>query len=92
MASGVDMSDKNAWDDSFLQDSWNDAVAEYEVSLTYPSRASLAKSGLEVPQHRQVTQAPRGCLDCGRAEGAARVSVFPESNEAALTVVGTMAT
>lgn len=25
------MSDKNAWDDSFLQDSWNDAVAEYEV-------------------------------------------------------------
>lgn len=25
------MSDKNAWDDTFLQDSWNDAVAEYEV-------------------------------------------------------------
>jgi hypothetical protein len=33
MAPGIDMSDKNAWDDSFLQDSWNDAVAEYEVGL-----------------------------------------------------------
>lgn len=28
---GIDISDKNAWDDSFLQDSWNAAVAEYEV-------------------------------------------------------------
>jgi hypothetical protein len=32
MAPGIDMSDKNAWDDSFLQNSWNDAVAEYEAS------------------------------------------------------------
>ncbi|KAJ4319595.1 hypothetical protein N0V94_003828 [Neodidymelliopsis sp. IMI 364377] len=39
MASGIDMSDKNAWDDSFLQDSWNDAVAEYE------KYHSIAKSG-----------------------------------------------
>ncbi|KAH6639654.1 hypothetical protein C7974DRAFT_136299 [Boeremia exigua] len=39
MAPGVDMSDKNAWDDSFLQDSWNDAVAEYE------KYHSIAKSG-----------------------------------------------
>jgi hypothetical protein len=31
MAPGIDISDKNAWDDSFLQDSWNEAVAEYEV-------------------------------------------------------------
>ncbi|KAF1358245.1 hypothetical protein EJ07DRAFT_124948 [Lizonia empirigonia] len=39
MAPGVDMSDKNAWDDTFLQDSWNDAVAEYE------KYHSIAKSG-----------------------------------------------
>ncbi|KZM25223.1 uncharacterized protein EKO05_0007395 [Ascochyta rabiei] len=39
MVAGVDMSDKNAWDDSFLQDSWNDAVAEYE------KYHSIAKSG-----------------------------------------------
>ncbi|KAF2127287.1 hypothetical protein P153DRAFT_63321 [Dothidotthia symphoricarpi CBS 119687] len=30
MAPGIDMSDRNAWDDSFLQNSWNDAVTEYE--------------------------------------------------------------
>ncbi|KAF2625373.1 hypothetical protein BU25DRAFT_346194 [Macroventuria anomochaeta] len=39
MAPGIDMSDKNAWDDSFLQDSWNDAVAEYE------KYHSIARSG-----------------------------------------------
>jgi len=49
------MSDKNAWDDSFLQDSWNDAVAEYEVGpcfrpdnrwLTWVQKYhSIAKSG-----------------------------------------------
>ncbi|KAJ4986458.1 hypothetical protein SVAN01_08020 [Stagonosporopsis vannaccii] len=39
MARGIDMSDKNAWDDSFLQESWNDAVAEYE------KYHSIAKSG-----------------------------------------------
>jgi hypothetical protein len=32
MAPGIDMSDKNAWDDSLLINSWNDAVEEYEVS------------------------------------------------------------
>ncbi|KAJ4334498.1 hypothetical protein N0V87_006826 [Didymella glomerata] len=36
---GIDISDKNAWDDSFLQDSWNAAVAEYE------KYHSIAKSG-----------------------------------------------
>ncbi|OAL48809.1 hypothetical protein IQ07DRAFT_645563 [Pyrenochaeta sp. DS3sAY3a] len=30
MASGVDMSDKNAWDDSELMDTWNDALLEYK--------------------------------------------------------------
>ncbi|KAF2035324.1 hypothetical protein EK21DRAFT_53872 [Setomelanomma holmii] len=30
MASGIDMSDKNAWDDSFLINSWNDALKEYD--------------------------------------------------------------
>ncbi|KAH7094838.1 hypothetical protein FB567DRAFT_14829 [Paraphoma chrysanthemicola] len=30
MAPGIDMSDKNAWDDSLLMNSWNDAVKEYE--------------------------------------------------------------
>ncbi|KAJ4378256.1 hypothetical protein N0V86_005956 [Didymella sp. IMI 355093] len=39
MAPGIDISDKNAWDDSFLQDSWNEAVAEYE------KYHSIAKSG-----------------------------------------------
>ncbi|KAF1926056.1 uncharacterized protein M421DRAFT_224067 [Didymella exigua CBS 183.55] len=39
MAPGIDISDKNAWDDSFLQDSWNGAVAEYE------KYHSIAKSG-----------------------------------------------
>lgn len=34
MAPGIDLNDKNAWDDSFLQNSWNDAVAEYEASLS----------------------------------------------------------
>ena len=33
MAPGIDMSDRNAWDDSFLINSWNDAVKEYEVGL-----------------------------------------------------------
>lgn len=39
MAPGIDLNDKNAWDDSFLQNSWNDAVAEYE------KYHSIAKSG-----------------------------------------------
>ncbi|KAF1850021.1 uncharacterized protein K460DRAFT_372407 [Cucurbitaria berberidis CBS 394.84] len=30
MAPGIDMSDKNAWDDSLLINSWNDAVTEYK--------------------------------------------------------------
>lgn len=63
MASGIDMSDKNAWDDTFLQDSWNDAVAEYEVSALLLSRVLLANMGPEIPQHRQIRQAPRRCLD-----------------------------
>jgi hypothetical protein len=33
MAPGIDMSDRNAWDDSFLINSWNDAVKEYEVGV-----------------------------------------------------------
>jgi hypothetical protein len=33
MAPGIDMSDRNAWDDTFLINSWNDAVKEYEVGL-----------------------------------------------------------
>ncbi|KAF3039195.1 hypothetical protein E8E12_007142 [Didymella heteroderae] len=39
MVPAVDISDKNAWDDSFLQDSWNAAVAEYE------KYHSIARSG-----------------------------------------------
>jgi len=31
MAPVVDMSDKNAWDDSMLIDSWDEAVNEYKV-------------------------------------------------------------
>jgi hypothetical protein len=31
MAHGVDMSNPNAWDDSFLVNSWNDALKEYQV-------------------------------------------------------------
>ena len=31
MAPVIDMSDQNAWDDSVLINSWNDAVAEYKV-------------------------------------------------------------
>ncbi|KAH8730031.1 hypothetical protein GQ44DRAFT_736854 [Phaeosphaeriaceae sp. PMI808] len=30
MAPGIDMGDRNAWDDSYLLNSWNDAVKEYE--------------------------------------------------------------
>jgi hypothetical protein len=37
MAPAVDMSDKNAWDDSLLVNSWNDAVKEYEVISIVPS-------------------------------------------------------
>ena len=36
MAPVVDMSDKNAWDDSLLIDSWDSAVNEYKVSLHEP--------------------------------------------------------
>lgn len=57
------MSDKNAWDDSFLQDSWNDAVAEYEASRLLLSRVSLANMGPEVSQYRQIWQAFGRCLD-----------------------------
>jgi hypothetical protein len=31
MAPGIDMSDRNAWDDSYLIKSWDDTVKEYEV-------------------------------------------------------------
>jgi hypothetical protein len=31
MAPGIDMNDRNAWDDSFLINSWNDAQKEYQV-------------------------------------------------------------
>jgi hypothetical protein len=27
----IDLSDRNAWDDSALVDSWNEALAEYNV-------------------------------------------------------------
>ncbi|KAJ8118648.1 hypothetical protein OPT61_g399 [Boeremia exigua] len=47
MAPGIDMSDKNAWDDSYLQESWNEAVAEYEVSALLPSRVSQAHCGCQ---------------------------------------------
>jgi hypothetical protein len=30
----IDMSDPNAWDDSALVDSWNEALAEYNVRLS----------------------------------------------------------
>lgn len=40
MASGVDMSDKNAWDDSELMDTWNDALLEYKVLLGLASSIS----------------------------------------------------
>ncbi|KAF1921679.1 hypothetical protein BDU57DRAFT_553762 [Ampelomyces quisqualis] len=30
MAPGIDLSDRNAWDDSYLVRSWDDAVKEYE--------------------------------------------------------------
>lgn len=36
MAPIVDMSDKNAWDDSVLIDSWDDAVNEYKVRVSAP--------------------------------------------------------
>ncbi len=49
MARGIDMSDKNAWDDSFLQESWNDAVAEYEASRPLPFILPMADLSSEVP-------------------------------------------
>lgn len=30
----VDMSDKNAWDDSYLTKNWADTLKEYEVSFS----------------------------------------------------------
>ena len=49
MARGINISDKNAWDDSFLQDSWNDAVAEYEVGSLLLPWFLLPNLGSEVP-------------------------------------------
>ena len=48
MAHTIDMNDKNAWDDSLLQDSWNDAVAEYEASLRNLVTCSLPNLPAEV--------------------------------------------
>ncbi|KAH7360051.1 hypothetical protein BKA66DRAFT_514895 [Pyrenochaeta sp. MPI-SDFR-AT-0127] len=42
MASGIDMNDENAWDDSLLIDSWNDAVTEYK------KYHSIHKSGMKL--------------------------------------------
>jgi hypothetical protein len=33
MVHGIDLTDRNAWDDSLLVNSWNDVVKEYEVSI-----------------------------------------------------------
>jgi len=32
MAPGIDMNDRNAWDDSYLIKSWDATVKEYEVA------------------------------------------------------------
>ena len=32
----IDLSDRNAWDDSALVNSWNEALAEYNVRLSSP--------------------------------------------------------
>jgi hypothetical protein len=40
MAPGIDMNDRNAWDDSFLINSWNDAQKEYQVRNLAPCTKS----------------------------------------------------
>lgn len=58
MPSVPDLNNKNAWDDSLLINSWDDAVAEYEVSQTKLNNThtltiqqkyhSIAKSGRQL--------------------------------------------
>lgn len=53
MAPVVDMSDKNAWDDSLLIDSWDSAVNEYKVRLREPPFRDLWRISTE--QNRNIT-------------------------------------
>lgn len=53
MAPVVDMSDKNAWDDSLLIYSWDSAVNEYKVRLHEPPFRDLWRISTE--QNRNIT-------------------------------------
>jgi hypothetical protein len=46
MAPIVDMSDKNAWDDSLLINSWDDAVNEYKVRF-HARRFRIFREGID---------------------------------------------
>ena len=74
MQSVVDFNDKHAWDDSFLVNSWDEALAEYNVSRATLYTATQTDRRVEVSQHCQVWQAAGGCLDRRRTERIARVS------------------
>jgi hypothetical protein len=41
MAQDLDLNDPDIWDDSVLIDSWNDALAEYKVSMVSRSRQAV---------------------------------------------------
>lgn len=63
MAPGISLDDRNAWDDTALIDSWDEAVAEYKVSCQQIPLSYQLTPNTEVLQHPSARQAFRRCID-----------------------------
>lgn len=58
MVSNISLDDRNAWDDSALIDSWDEALAEYKVSLLESLCMCKANLGIEILQYSSTRQTP----------------------------------
>ena len=79
------LGDPGAWDDSALQQSWDEVHAEYLVRITLPKIPNLVEAsivaelelipGVEVPRHPRPRRKHRGRTGCCRARGDPEVSL-----------------
>ncbi|KAH7389354.1 hypothetical protein DE146DRAFT_160818 [Phaeosphaeria sp. MPI-PUGE-AT-0046c] len=56
MAPGIDMSDRNAWDDSLLINSWNDAVKEYDKYHSIHKSGKRLEEALTVEELKELRE------------------------------------